>query len=152
MKDGFVVDGKDSFEGYAKDLLTLAQKELPRESKNFVRREGNKLRKKTLELARQRVQPGKNHKGDGASRYHKNIKAGKVYIYKGNGGTSIRVHSSKAPHAHLIEDGHRLVRGGKEVGFVEGKHVFEDAAKGFEAEFVGDIDDFLDDVFSGVEK
>lgn len=151
MKDGFSYEG-DGFDKYAQEMLDLAQRDLPQESKKFIRQEGNKLRKKTLDLAKQRVQKGKNHKGDEAKRYHKNIKAGKVYIYKGNGGTSIRVHSSKAPHAHLIENGHRIVLGGKEVGYAEGKHVFEDAARGFEGEFVLDVDDFLDDVFSGVEK
>ena len=56
---------------------------------------------------------------------------------------AVRVYSY-APHAHLIEEGHRMVtHDGREVGFVKGHHVFEVAAKGFESEFYTDLDDFL---------
>ncbi len=30
-----------------------------------------------------------------------------------------------APHFHLVEDGHQLVRGGRAIGFVPGKHIME---------------------------
>ena len=66
-----------------------------------------------------------------------------VYDYRGD--KAIRVYSY-APHAHLIEDGHRMVtHDGREVGFVKGHHVFEVAAEGFEPEFYTDLDDMLDE-------
>lgn len=66
-----------------------------------------------------------------------------MYDYRGD--KAIRVYSY-APHAHLIEDGHRMVtHDGREVGFVKGHHVFEVAAEGFEPEFYTDLDDMLDE-------
>lgn len=150
MADGFDTSEVDA---YADLLLEIARRDLPKESKKFVQQEGNKLRKKTLSLANQRVKKSPNHKGGEDSRYHKNIKRGKVYIYKENGGTAVRVHSSKAPHAHLIEYGHRIVdENGNETGTVKGKYVFEDAAKQFESEFNSDIEDFLDEALGGISK
>ena len=74
--------------------------------------------------------------------YLKSIKRGKVYQY--NGAQAVRVYST-APHAHLIEDGHRMVtHDGREVGFVPGHHVFEIAGTEFEAQYLTDVDDFLD--------
>lgn len=32
---------------------------------------------------------------------------------------------NKAPHFHLVENGHNLVRNGQTVGFVPGKHIME---------------------------
>lgn len=32
---------------------------------------------------------------------------------------------NSAPHFHLIENGHNLVRGGNVIGFVQGKHIME---------------------------
>jgi len=35
---------------------------------------------------------------------------------------------------------------GEEVGFVQGKHVFESATKGFEGRFYDNVQKFIDDV------
>lgn len=141
MGNGFDTAGLDR---YTARLLAIVQRDLPKEARTFVRQEGNELRKKTAALAKQRVKKGKHHKGSEAKRYHKGIKRGKVYVYKGNGGTAVRVYNS-APHAHLIESGHRIVdKNKKEHGFQPGRHVFEDAGKAFEQEFYRDIDAFLD--------
>ena len=32
---------------------------------------------------------------------------------------------NSAPHFHLVENGHQLVRGGQVIGFVPGKHIME---------------------------
>ena len=76
--------------------------------------------------------------------YKKSIKRGKVYEY--DGAQAVRVYST-APHAHLIEDGHRMVsHDGRELGFVPGMHIFEVAGKDFQPEFLADIDEMLDEV------
>ena len=119
---------------YAKDL-ELAEKNTPKVTKSFLRKEGSKLLRQTKKDARSVK--------DKTGKYRKSIKRGKVYDYQGS--QAIRVYSS-APHAHLIENGHRMVtHDGREVGFVPGKHVFEKAGKAFEPVFVKDIDQLLEE-------
>ena len=119
---------------YAKDL-ELAEKNTPKVTKSFLRKEGSKLLRQTKKDARSVK--------DKTGKYRKSIKRGKVYDYQGS--QAIRVYSN-APHAHLIENGHRMVtRDGREVGFVPGKHVFEKAGKAFEPVFVKDIDQLLEE-------
>ena len=119
---------------YGKDMRRIAE-ENPKKQRQFLQKEGNKLRSRTKAQA---------HKlGKKTGNYLKSIKRGKVYDYRGD--KAIRVYSY-APHAHLIEDGHRMVtHDGREVGFVKGHHVFEVAAEGFEPEFYTDLDDMLDE-------
>ena len=121
-------------DAYAKELERTAR-ESPKLQKKFMRQEGSKLLRRTKsEAKRVKVKTGN---------YKKSIKRGKVYEY--DGAQAIRVYST-APHAHLIEDGHRMVtHDGREVGFVPGMHVCEVAGKGFEPEYLADIDDMLDE-------
>lgn len=136
MTDGFDISGLTEFEN---KLIRLAGEKMPKESKKFLSNEGTKLRKKTVAKAKQKV---KKDTGN----YFKSIKKGKVYLYKENGAWSIRVYSS-APHAHLIEQGHRQVtEDGKEIGFVQGKNVFEDSQKEFTNDYYSDVQKFIDEV------
>lgn len=50
----------------------------------------------------------------------------KVIGSKG-GYTAIRNNHRIAPHGYLVENGHRLVRKGKEVGWVQGKFIYANA-------------------------
>ena len=136
MADGF--DFKE-LEQYEKKLLDTAVNKMPRESRKFINGEGTKLRRLTVANAKSKV---KKKTGN----YHKSIKKGKAYIYQGNGAFSIRVYS-RSKHAHLIEDGHRIVTpGGKEKGFALGLKVFERSRRDFESQFYEDIENFIDDV------
>lgn len=118
---------------FVRGMRRTAQR-FQRQQKAFMRKEGNKLKTKTLRKARAL--------GRKTGNYLKSIKRGKVYEY--DGAQAVRVYST-APHAHLIEDGHRMVtHDGREVGFVPGHHVFETAGTEFEAQYLMDIDDFLD--------
>lgn len=124
---------------YQRKMLRLAEEKMPKESKKFLRKEGTKLRKKTLSTAKSKV---KKKTGN----YFKGIKRGKVYKYGANGALSIRVYGA-SPHAHLIEYGHKQVtEDGKEVGFVEGQHVFRDAQNEFQNEFFNDARKFIDEL------
>lgn len=123
--------GLDTF---ARNMQRSAQ-QFQRKQKAFLRKEGTKLKTKTLQKARPL--------GRKTGNYLKSIKRGKVYEY--NGAQAVRVYST-APHAHLIEDGHRMVtHDGREVGFVPGHHVFETAGREFEAQYLADMEDFLDE-------
>lgn len=127
-----VIDTRD-LEAYAKELERCA-KRAPKRQTQFLRQEGTKLKNKTKAGARKL--------GKKTGNYLKSIKRGKVYDYQG--AQAVRVYSY-APHAHLVEDGHRMVtHDGREVGFVPGHHVFEVAAKDFEPQYYQDLDSFLD--------
>lgn len=119
---------------YAGALMRLA-KDFPKTEKQFMRKEGQKLKNKVVRQAKTvGVKTGK---------YKQSIKRGKVYRYQGD-VMAIRVYSA-AHHAHLIEDGHKIVtHSGTEVGFAPGQHVFELAGKAFEPQYNADIDAMLD--------
>jgi hypothetical protein len=118
----------------ATNMLILANRKSPKEYNKFLRKEGSKLARKTKQKARRKV-------GKKEDIYHKSIKRGKPYRYNSQ-ERAIRVYSS-APHAHLIEDGHRQVANGVEVGFVRGRNVFSDAKEEFEETFISDAEDFV---------
>lgn len=139
MADGFNINDLTDFEH---DLLSLAQNTMPKESKKFLNKEGTVLRKDTLKYAKSKV---KKETGN----YFKGIKKGKVYKYNVNGALSIRVYGA-SPHAHLIEYGHKKInKSGEEVGFVQGKHIFEKSANDFENKFYEDTEQFLDNLIEG---
>lgn len=134
MDDGFDFKELDSFQ---KQMLEVANDTMPKESKKFIRKEGTKLRKNTAKKARQKVKKK-------TGKYFKSIKRGKAYYYNSN--LSIRAYST-APHAHLIEKGHRQVtKDGKEVGWVDGQHIFEDSQKEFENEYFEDNEKFVEEL------
>ncbi len=131
MSDGFDIKELTNFE---KKLIDLATTKMPKESKKFMQNEGNKLKKKTLAKAKQKVDKDTGN-------YHKSIKRGKVYKY--NGDLSIRAYSGDNK-AHLIENGHRIVdKNGVEHGFKEGEHVFLEAEKEFEQQYYSDVQKFI---------
>ena len=132
MSQGFDLS---ELQKYAKDLATVGQ-EYEKAERRFLQKEGAKLRSKTKAQARKL--------GKKTGNYLKSIKRGKVYEY--DGAQAVRVYST-APHAHLIEDGHRMVsHDGRELGFVPGMHIFEVSGKDFQPEFLADIDEMLDEV------
>ncbi|MGL6063761.1 MAG: HK97 gp10 family phage protein [Fusobacteriaceae bacterium] len=127
-----------SLENLSKQLLNMAMEiNKGKEAKNFLKKESNKLKAKTLSRAKSEV---KNKTGI----YLKSIKSGKPYEYEGD--LAVRTYST-APHAHLIEYGHIVKsRDGKEHGFKKGHYIFENSAKDFEKTFEDDIENFIDEM------
>lgn len=125
---------------FQKDLLKVAQKDLPREVPKIMRKIGNKARSIVAKKAKSRVI-------DDTGNYNSRWKRGKVF--KGySDETVVRVINS-APHAHLIEYGHRQVtKDGKELGFVLGFHNLEKGMKDFEnsGQFDNMLSTWLDDL------
>lgn len=133
---GFELKGLTDFQ---KDLLTLAQRKLPKEKKKIMRKIGNKARRYVVKKSKASV---KKKTGN----YQKKWKRGKVF--DGHGGeTVVRVINS-APHAHLIENGHRQVVGETEVGFIPGKHVLTKGMKEFDSsgEYENMLGDWMDEM------
>lgn len=127
-----------SFKDLEKDLINLANSiNNGKDSKAFLNRSGNKLRTKTVSVAKSRVK-------EDTGNYIKSIKKGKVYEFGGN--LAVRTFST-APHAHLIEYGHIIKsRDGKEHGFKRGYDVFGTAERDFEEEFYDDTEKFVDEI------
>lgn len=126
----------DEFE---KNLLGLAEEfERGKEAKKFLRQQGNKLNKENKKQAKLL---GLNVK---TGNFMKGFKRGKVYKYQGK-DLSIRAYNS-APHAHLLDLGHRVVAPytQEEKGFKKGYHFMEKAEQNFEAEYYDAIHEFLD--------
>lgn len=135
MADGLEMQGLDDLES---SLLEMTQQQQPTETKKFLRKQGTKLKRLTIKKAKSLV----NKK---TGNYLKGIKRGKPYKYQSK-EMAIRVYNSM-PHAHLIEDGHRIVtKNGEEVGFKRGKKVFKKSLNEFEEKFIEDVKDWLDEV------
>ena len=113
------IEGLTDFQN---DLLSV-ERNAEKAFKEAMRVTGNKatthVRKKARKLVKQKT-----------GNYHKSFKRGKVF--KGpDGAITVRV-MNKSQHGHLIEDGHRQVVNGQEVGFVKGKKVIKRGMKEFE--------------------
>ncbi|MFJ5771406.1 HK97 gp10 family phage protein [Psychrobacillus sp. NPDC093180] len=133
----FNIEGLTEFQN---DLLEVAQKRLPKESFKIMRKIGSKARTVVAREARSKV---KKKSGN----YHKKFKRGKVFRDQ-DGDIIVRVFNS-SNHAHLIEEGHRMVtKSGDEVGFVPGKKVVEQGIHKFNSsgEYENMLADWLDDL------
>ena len=84
---------------FDKQIINLSKDKYPREVKNFMQRAGNNLKKEI----KAEYQAETNKKTGNLIR---GISRGRAYIYNGN-EYQVRV-KNKAPHAHLIEYGHKL--------------------------------------------
>lgn len=125
------------FDNYEKSLLKLNEALTNTEARKFLKKQGKALQKKTLEVAQRKT---KKRTGN----YIRGIKAGKVYKF--DGAFACRVYS-KAPHAHLIEYGHKIVtKNGEIKGYQRGLNVFDDAKKAFEDEFTEALENYVDEV------
>lgn len=97
---------------------------------------------------RKRTPDGQNHKGDIATKLRK-----KFHIKMRDEGLISEANIyNDAPHFHLVENGHQLVRGGKlgkggkVVGFVQGKHMMEKTKDEYEEIVPERFKKILDDI------
>lgn len=144
-------------EAYFQDLKNAREKASERNVKKFMRTEGSKLRKETKSAVQTSGMDLQSHvkrayymeKYKGYHPYINSIKRGRYYTYRGV--PAIRVYSS-APHAHLLEYGHRIVgpepekkSTGKSTRAFE---AFVHAEKQFEEQYFTDVERFHRGVFS----
>jgi hypothetical protein len=137
MADGFDTRELDKF---TQKMVNLANDTMPKESKKFMKKEGNKLNK--LNKATFKSKGIGYHTGN----LLKGFKSGKVYKY--DGSWSVRAYNS-SPHAHLLEDGWMWTPNKKQSGtekFIPGFNFIEDAKKKFESGYYQDVQDFIDEV------
>lgn len=123
-------------DAFSQQLMHLANVRLPVESKKFLRKECSKLVPVARRVARSEI---KKISGN----YLAGFKAGKPYMF--NGALSCRTFNA-APHAHLIEYGHRNVVNGRERGFTPGKKILEKAAERNKNKFYENCENFISEV------
>ncbi len=105
-----------------------------KETREFLRKEGNKLMENTKKVAKSRV---KKRTGE----YLKSIKRGKAWTNKDVSG--VRAYSG-IKYANTIESG----RLGSNGGYIKGAHVFRDSEKEFKKEFDDDVAVWVNDLLS----
>ncbi|MGE7951636.1 HK97 gp10 family phage protein [Lysinibacillus xylanilyticus] len=116
----------DGLTDFQKALFDVATRKVPNEAPKLMRKIGSKARTKVARKARSLVKKK-------TGMYHKKWKRGKVFVgYRGE--LVVRVYNS-SPHAHLVEDGHRMVDSeGNDLGrFVHGKKPLDKGMREFEA-------------------
>lgn len=139
----YEIKGLDAFE---KSLLKALEVKYPQE----VIKELSKLAGELMDNAKDKTRlgdkefyyyKGKKVKVTASKRMKNRWKVGKPKQIKGE--WYIEVYNT-APHAHLFEDGHRMVTpGGEMVGFVQGKHILYISVKQFEEKLTPKLQGWL---------
>ena len=137
-------DGIDlsELDDYA-DWVAKMSRNWPKKVKKTMQKSGTELKRRTLRqirLVNLRMITGN---------YKAGIQRGKYYQKQGQ--HYIRVYSN-APHAHLIEQDHDVVRGGRKVGFAPGREVFAKAEKAYEDKFYQNCEELADEVIDELCK
>jgi len=135
-------EGLEELDSFTKEMMELANKELPRESKKFLKKNANQLKTATKNKAKQLGIFEKT------GNYYKGFKSGKVYNY--HGALSCRAYNT-SPHAHLLEYGHlQTDKEGKSVGkgFIPGFHPFLRAYENFISKYNNNCEQFVDDMIN----
>lgn len=133
------------------EMFGRLEHEFPKETDKFLKKAGKEQAKWIKKGYRLKTKKKTGNLLDG-------VETGKPYIYNKD-EHQLRVYS-KAPHAHLIESGHRLIKKdgsemkgtyvpalGKKLkkSFVEGRRVVETERKAFEGEFYKMADEWIDE-------
>ncbi len=119
MAEGFEFD-IEGLEELERDL-TKAIKRCPEQAKGTLNQLGREFKNSAKKKANSEL---KAHKREGKMK-KKAIRSkwGTKVVDEGAGMTALVWNSAR--HFHLVENGHQLVRGGRVVGFVPGKHIME---------------------------
>jgi bacteriophage protein of unknown function (DUF646) len=136
----------EGLSGFSQELLDLATKDFPKDTKNFLQRAGNKLKAN----AKNNYKSGTTQ---GTKNLIKGLKRDRAYKY-GKDEWQVRVKNT-APHAWLVEHGHvmlghsaqgkpKLIVGNTGEAFVRGKNVMGKTAKAFPSEYQGLAEEFID--------
>lgn len=127
-----------------RDMLRIRDKTIDK-GKPFIRKEGDKLKRRAARRARSEVKKTAVTRGEysrEAGQYHKSFKRGKAIRTK-DGQFRTRVYTAD-PIGHFIESGWKPKdRSGKQHDKVEGKKILKNAAEEFESEFELDVMDFV---------
>ena len=121
------------------EMLKMANETCPEETKKFIRKQGAVLKK---EMRAQYKEKTKKKTGNLLKGMHESA----PYQYEGS--YQVRV-SNNAPHAHLIEYGHKMLGHDKKEtkrDEVKGLYPAQAAGEGFAREYMENVDDFIDEL------
>lgn len=119
------------------DLLT----KFPKKKKELVEEAGDLMYEKVINNINSTV---KENTGK--------LKEGVIKVVGSKGGyTAIRPNYKIAPHTDLIENGHKIVRGGKIIGWVNGKHMYRDALEQVGDEIINKAEKMIDDLVGDID-
>lgn len=115
-------------------------KAVPESKRKLVEHCGDKLKEKVLQNIDATVQ---EETGNLKSAVTKTVGSGGGY-------SAVKPDWKKAPHTHLIENGHKLVRGKKRdaevIGWVAGKHMYRNAIIALADELEQDAEKVIHDL------
>lgn len=133
----FEIEGLDELE---KDL-TEALKEYPETMKGGLKDIAKEFKKSCM----QKTPDGQNHKGDAKTKLRK--KYGIKVLEEGFATTALVYNSAR--HYHLVENGHELVKNGKNIGWVPGKHMMRTTQAEFENALPDKLEKLVDTTLRG---
>lgn len=141
-----------------KKAFERCEKKYPNQADALLMAQGQAVNKKTKSLSPVRTK-----------RLRNSWKLKKVKLYKGGTVRVVRIQST-APHAHLVEQGHEIVRGGKtrvrgrklnriqraargitSGGRALGKHMLEESISEARTRFEKDVQKMIDNLTSEVK-
>lgn len=133
----FQMEGIEDLENDIRKAIEECPKKLKKELNNIA----NDFRKS----ARKRTPDYKHHKGN------PKLKLKRCYgkwAFVEDDKTGVLVYNS-APHFHLVEQGHNLVRGDQIIGFVPGQHMMEKTKNEYEEIVPERFRNILDEILRG---
>lgn len=130
------IDGLEELENDIKKVVENCPKELKKELNKI----GNDFKKS----ARKRTPDYKEHKGDPKLKLKRRY--GK-WTFVEDDKTGITIYND-APHFHLVELGHNLVKGknGRIIGFVPGQHMMEKTKNEYEGIVPERFEQIIDEI------
>ena len=130
----FTIEGADELEKDMREAL----KKYPETMKTGLRDIAKDFRKSV----RAKTPDGNNHKGDASTKLRRKFG---IRMLEDGAATVALVYNS-GRHFHLVENGHNLVRGGKVIGFVPGKHMMEKTQNEYESIYPDRLKKLTDEV------
>lgn len=125
----------DDFEKLDRMLENMI-KSIPQKKKELLENVGDILSNQIKQNIDNRVNDSNNHIKDDIE----------IVLGSKNGYVAVKPSYKKNKINHLIENGHRIVKNGVVVGFVNGKHMYRDSVEQCEREILSMAQGMVDEV------
>lgn len=125
--------------------LESLSKKYPDRAGELLQKNAKALRKEVVKNVKAETEPRKPKKNGGTPKkqLHK-ISSYAISPIQGYGANQFVEVSAKSPHFHLVEHGHVLKsRSGNTIGFVQGKHMMDNAIKKAENEMPDTLEEMV---------